>query len=475
VITDEKWPVARLIPISSASGVEAQERRLASALLAVMGAVPEFGYALLKPLGAPSGKIETFIEVPFKLEGRTIRPDGVVVVTRGGKSWSALLEAKIAAHPLEPDQINAYLDLARDLDFQAVLSVSNQYVTSSMEYPIEIDRRKVRRTRLHHWSWIDLLTQATVQREYRGIRDPDQAYILGELIRYLADPRSGAVAFDGMGTGWTAVRDGAREQTLRKSDAAVIATVARWDDLVRYLALSLTTELGREVKQVLATSERTPNVRRQALTESLISSGRLYGDLQIPNVAGPLSIWADLRSRRVIASTSIDAPKEGTSKGRVSWLLRQLQTAPENLKIEARVAYKSTSLAAPLSAVRDEASTLYPEGGREIRAFTLSIASNMGLKRDSSRGSFVESVVNAAEVFYGEVLQNLRTWKPSPPKLKKPAEREVPPEAAVADLVGVEPSDIAELPPEVVERAPVTESSVETFSPGREDEDLPEG
>lgn len=58
VITDEKWPVARLIAISSASGVEAQERRLASALLAVMAAVPEFGNALLKPLGAPSGKFE---------------------------------------------------------------------------------------------------------------------------------------------------------------------------------------------------------------------------------------------------------------------------------------------------------------------------------------------------------------------------------------------------------------------------------
>jgi len=76
VITDEKWPVARLIPISSASGVEAQERRLASALLAVMAAVPEFGHALLKPLGAPSGKFETFIGVPFKLEGKPVRPDG---------------------------------------------------------------------------------------------------------------------------------------------------------------------------------------------------------------------------------------------------------------------------------------------------------------------------------------------------------------------------------------------------------------
>jgi len=109
VIRDEKWPVARLIPISSASGVEAQERRLASAVLAVMGAVPEFGYALLKPLGAPSGKIETFIEVPLKLGERTIRPDGFVTVTRAGKAWSAIVEAKVASSPLESDQINAYL------------------------------------------------------------------------------------------------------------------------------------------------------------------------------------------------------------------------------------------------------------------------------------------------------------------------------------------------------------------------------
>ncbi len=86
MIKDEKWPAARLIPISSASGVEAQERRLASALLAVMSSVPEFGYALLKPFGAPVGKIETFIEVPFKMGDRAILPDGVITVTRAGKS-----------------------------------------------------------------------------------------------------------------------------------------------------------------------------------------------------------------------------------------------------------------------------------------------------------------------------------------------------------------------------------------------------
>jgi hypothetical protein len=59
-MSDQQWMKARLIPVSSASGKEAQERRPASATLAVMGSVPEFGRALLKPLGAPAGKVETF-------------------------------------------------------------------------------------------------------------------------------------------------------------------------------------------------------------------------------------------------------------------------------------------------------------------------------------------------------------------------------------------------------------------------------
>jgi hypothetical protein len=43
-----------------------------------MRAVPEFGHALLKELGAPkSPVIETFAEVRFKdTEGKTVIPDG---------------------------------------------------------------------------------------------------------------------------------------------------------------------------------------------------------------------------------------------------------------------------------------------------------------------------------------------------------------------------------------------------------------
>jgi hypothetical protein len=443
MIFDEQWPAARLIPISSASGVEAQERRLASALLAVMQAVPEFGRVLLKPLGAPAGRIESFIEVPLKLGDRTVRPDGILTVARGSSTWGALVETKTAANPVEPVQMNTYLDLARELEFNAVLSISNQYVSSSTEYPVEIDRRKLRRVSLHHWSWTDVLTEAIVQAEHRGVSDPDQAYILNELIRYLSDPRSGAVSFEGMGPAWTAVRDGAREGTIRRGDPAAATVAARWDDLVRYLALSLTSALGRPVRQTLPPEERSPAARRQAVIDGLAATGQLNAALAIPDVAGPLSLVADLRSRQIVASTELEAPREGTSKGRVSWLLRQLQKAPENLIVEARVTRRSPTIASPLRAVREDPTIVYPEKGKEIRSFRLTLTGNMGLKRASGQGSFSDSVVVLAERYYEEVLQNLRVWKASPPKLKRPSEKG--PEAAemVAEMIGVESDAVA--------------------------------
>jgi hypothetical protein len=267
MIIDDQWPVARLIPISSASGVEAQERRAASALLAVLGAVPEFAHTLLKPLGAQKGKVRTFIEVPFKLNGRSIRPDGIITVSRGNNTWGAILETKVGPSSLETEQMDTYLDLAKELGFDAVLSISNHYVTSSTGYPIEVDRRRLRKVSLHHWSWVDVLTEAVVQKEHRGVSDPDQAYILNELIRYLSDARSGVLTFEGMGAGWTKVRDGAREGTLRKADPEVAAVAARWDDLIRYVGLDLTKMLGRDVKHVLPKEERTPAARQSALRD----------------------------------------------------------------------------------------------------------------------------------------------------------------------------------------------------------------
>lgn len=433
MIADEKWPVARLIPITSASGVEAQERNAASALLAVMANVKEFGRAVLKPLGAPAGLIQTFVEVPFVLEGKKIRPDGLITVTRGNKSWVALVETKVGSASLEASQMNAYLDIAKERGFDAVVSISNHYVTASRDYPIELGRRRPGKVALIHRSWIDLLSDAVVQREHRGVSDPDQAYILGELIRYLSDPRSGVVTFNNMGSGWTKVKEGARAQTLRKTDEEVADVAARWDDLIRYLCLHLTMDLGRDVKPAVPKNE-TAAGRLNALKESLATTGVLRGGLTVPDVAGTIQVVADLRARQLTLATDIDAPREGRSRGRVSWLVKQLNQAPDETRVEAKIARSQISLAESLGAVRGQPELILPATDKEIRGFQLSLARNMGLKRDASKGSFIESVISTTEDFYRTVLQNLRPWKPAPPKLKpKEAEQEVKEVPAVVE------------------------------------------
>jgi hypothetical protein len=438
VLRDERWPAARLIPLTSDTGVEAKERNAASALLAVLSHVDEFGRSLLKPLGAPSGKIEAFVETQIKAEnGKTIRPDGLIGVTRAGNTWWAIVECKIGDQPLTTEQMEMYLELARFIGIDAVLSISNQFTSRSSDYPVPIDKKKFRKVALHHWSWVRVLTEAEVQKQFRGVNDPDQAYLLDELIRYLSDSRSGVVQFNDMGQSWTKVRDGARVRTLRRTDADVGTVANRWDELIRFLSLQMTKDLGRNVRELQRKTENTAAARHQALRDALASTGELYAELQIPDTAGPLEVVADLSERQIRLSTELDAPKEGQSRGRLSWLLRQLQKAPPDLTVEARISRLSTTLSAPLGAVREDPSLLLPDRTREIRGFRLTLTRDLGLNRAGGRGSFIDSVVLNVKSFYGDVLQKLTAWKPRAPKLRTGPVEEliVEPPPAIAEAL----------------------------------------
>jgi hypothetical protein len=331
-----------------------------------------------------------------------------------------------------------YLDLARFTGVDAVLSISNHFTSRSSDYPIPIDRKKLKKVAIHHWSWVRVLTEAEVQRQFRGVRDPDQAYLLEELTRYLSDQRSGVVQFNDMGPSWTKVRDGARVRTLRKTDEDVGAIANRWDELIRFLSLEMTKDLGRDIRELQRRTESTAAARHQALRESLAKSGELYAGLQIPDTAGPLQIAADLSGRQLRISTELDAPKEGQSRGRVSWLLRQLTKAPADLTVEARVSRLSTTLSAPLGKVRDDPSLLMPDRTREIRSFRLTLTRDLGLNRSAGRGSFIDSIVLNVKAFYGDVLQKLVAWKPKAPKLRVAGpieEQEVEAPDAIAEAI----------------------------------------
>src|SRR3954471_12698666 len=167
----EEWPRARLIPTAGIRGQEEQERRATSSLLAVMRAVPEFGHALLRELGAPkSPVIETFAEVRFKdSAGKTVIPDGAIVCERGKKSWTCLVEVKTGKAPLRDEQVGCYLDVAKQHGFDGVLTISNHITAASNESPVAVDNLKLGKRGLCHFSWWLIITEAIVQSLYRGV------------------------------------------------------------------------------------------------------------------------------------------------------------------------------------------------------------------------------------------------------------------------------------------------------------------
>lgn len=417
---EESWHEARLIPTSGINGAEEQERRATSALLAVMTAVREFGRALTKPLGAPAGTLETYIEVPFLLGERKLYPDGLIRISRGQKSWTALVEVKTGSNELASEQLENYLDIAREQGFDAVLTISNQIPPVPGQHPTKVDKRKLRKVALHHMSWTKVLTEAVMQKEFRGIADPDQAWVLGELIRYLEHPRSGALEFDDMGEAWVAVREAVKSGTLRATDKGVAEVAARFDALLRFASLSLGRQLGAEVTPVLSRKELAePAVRTQALLHSLCGQGHLSGAVRIPATIGDLVVIADLRAGTITCHVDVDAPKEGRPTTRVNWLVRQLKAAPETVRVEAFAAHSRGAGAAELLRdVRDNPALLVIDNGKELRSFRVAMTTPMGTKRGRGRGAFIDSVLAAIDGFYAEVVQRLKAWSAAPPRLR---------------------------------------------------------
>jgi hypothetical protein len=433
-MNEQAWHQARLIPTSGINGAEEQERRATSALLAVMSAVKEFGRVLTQRYGAPAGPIETYIEVPFLLDEKRVYPDGLIRVTRGSRTWTALVEVKTGTNVLAAEQLENYLDVARDQSFDALITISNEIPAIAGTHPTKVDKRKLRKVALHHLSWAQVLSEAVLQKDIRGVADPDQAWILGELIRYLEHPRSGALEFDDMGETWVAVREAVAASTLRATDKGVAEVATRFDALMTFTSLRLGRQLGIEVTPLLSRRELAePTLRTQALVGSLVSHGQLTGTIRIPDTVGSVVVTADLRAGRVTCHVDVDAPREGRPATRVNWLVRQLKDAPENVRVEAFVAHgRGTSAAELLRVVRENPAALLTDPGKELRAFRVAVSAPLGSKRGRGRGSFIDSVLEAVDAFYADVMQNLRAWSASPPKLRQDGDRALVEEQEVA-------------------------------------------
>jgi hypothetical protein len=438
VTVDETWQPARLFPITGIGGADEQERRGCSAFLAVLKSVREFGRALTLRCGAPAGMIETFIEVPFTLNDAKFRPDGLIRVTRGQTSWTALVEVKTGRNDLKSDQIANYLDIAREQGFNAVITISHEVATTPGVHPVTVDKRKLKKVDLFHLSWSRIHTEALIEQTNQMVSDPDQAWILSEFVRYIENSKSGAWDFDDMGSEWVEVRNASAQQTLRAGDKETLSVVARFDQLLAFSGMELSRRLGANVQQRLSRKERADHAWRiQNQAGLLAKTGQLSGSLMVPNAVTPIDIVVDLRANRVDCTAVLPAPSEGRPATRINWLIRQLKEAPDDLLITAVCARsRDGGPSHPLSVLRDNPTLLLEDPQADIKSFTLTLNHPAGTKRGQGRGSFVSSVTSLVDQFYADVILFLKVWAAPPPQPKetpKAAAQEVEPPDGVID------------------------------------------
>ena len=377
--------------------------------------------------------------------GKSVIPDGAIVCRRGKKTWTCLVEVKTGSAKLKDEQVAAYLDIAKANGLDGVLTISTQITANSSESPCSIDGRKLRGSlSLWHFSWWRVLTEAVVQQRYRGISDPDQEWILRELIHYLSSEASGAVGFEDMGDQWVTARKSAHEGLLRASDPAAHDVAERWEQFTNYLCLSLSQELGASVTAPRPRGQTSP-ARLEEVVKQLASDGALSSTLRIPDAVGPLTIRSDLRSRQTFVTIAVDAPREKRPKTSIGWLLRQLREASDDLLIEVAYPNARATTAAKLGEIREDATRLLypPDPKRSPREFTITRTRPMGQKRGRAEGSFVRETSAQTVAFYRDIVQNLKAWQAPAPKLR--TEPELADAAPSAELVVV-PAWVGEQP-----------------------------
>ena len=453
---------ARLIPTTGIGNDREAEQRATSALLAVMTIVRDFSIEVLSPLGASKARkaqVEAFTEVEIVLpDGSKVRPDGLLRVTYGSTVWSALVEVKTGENELQADQLNNYLVAAKEIGADKVISISNEMGVAGAHPTAGLKVRSNSRVTVDHIAWTELLGDAIQCKVHAGVDDPEQAWILDELIRYLEHPSSGALAMNDMGTSWVEVRDGAKESALRKTSEPVQDVASKWGQLTQYLAIRLQAETGADVSRILPRSQRDPKARLSHLTEQLANEGVLSDRMRIAGAVGDIEVVADLRARQVTATVEVPAPGDKKGRGSVSWLIRQLGNAAPNLIIDSYAPHARTAVSSTLQEARVDPEVLVPEA-KDINRFVLTYRSEMGQARKAGgrKPGFIDSVVIIVERLYAEVVQDITPWTPPAPQVKRIERHDTEPQPtknSEADHIVLSRPDITQDNDQLATRSP---------------------
>lgn len=412
---------SRLIPMLKVG----DEMALSSVLLASLRLVKEFKEHILSDIKmARGGTLHAYTEVAFS-EFDNCRVDGLLLIEKAGKIVdAAIIEVKKGVSELDQKQIEKYIEVAKRYKIKKVVTISNEYVSSPGQFPLNIRSKDVE---LYHLSWSHIQTVGTILLfDKKNISDPDQVEIMREVLFYFEHKDSEICGFTRMKKGWTETAENLiARNSLNSSDNRVREAVLSWQQEERDIANILSRELGIMVYSGQKEFKTDYQKRVEHDINALLNDRELKSIFQIEGAVSDLTIKADVLARTVRMYTTLKVPQDKTLKGQVGWIKKQLESCqkknPDDFNknmneycIELSLKNQRKEKQMP---IKDLNSFAEENKNMEIKECKIIQSKDFGKHFTSSR-KFVEIIEEMVRDYYRVIVQNLKKWEPPVPSLK---------------------------------------------------------
>lgn len=406
---------ARLIPLLKTG----DEQALTSIFLSSLKLIKEFRKKVFSDIKLKnSGKIYYFTEVCFKdIDDGSIFDGVILVVSKGKVVDSAIIEVKNDKNKIDAQQIQRYYDLAKSLGFSKVVTISNEFVSAPDVSVVKINYLS-KNTKLFHlsWTYIQTLGQLLLFDNEDDIEDVDQIELMKEVLHYMSDSRSGVNGFNQMSNGWTQVSDDIRN--MKKSNPENLHdAVMSWHQEEIDMKLMLSRHLG-----IIVTSRNEdPKIKLKNNINKLKTKNYLSTSLSVKGAVSNIDIKAEFERRMLQMSVEITPNLNyKTFEGRLNSLNRQIKKMDSELLNHLTITGKVFKSPNPIIETYKDYDNFYNEDfkKKDVRKFVLTVNQSLGGSFKSKK-KFVVLIEDLLKDFYEDIVQNLVSYVPPPPTMKK--------------------------------------------------------
>ena len=311
----------RLIPVNTRQSVV--EEQHTSVLLSAMRLIKEFREDLFSPIKMKKNGTHLFYTELNFFGDKKNRPDGLIVHVVSKKIVDAILiEVKINGKDIDDEQVERYIEVAKNLGIEKILTISNQFVPDPSHSPVKLSKLPKNFQLFHFsWSYVQTIAQVLIHKNDHNIDDTDQEALMREVIAYLDHEATGVKGFTQMLPGWSnTLKAFLQKTTITKDSEDVLQAVTSWQQEEKDMALILSKKLGLLVK---VPSNQDIHSRYQRDIKSLLDRRTLSTKLIIDRIVSPIEIEANFNDRTVSMSVNVDAPDK-TTRGKAGWIRKQI-------------------------------------------------------------------------------------------------------------------------------------------------------